>query len=259
MPIVQNQSAVITNKNLSGKVAFVTGSSRGIGAAIALRLAAAGATVAVNYSTNKTAAESVSAQIAELGSKSIIVAGNVASERDARAMVNEVVKNFGRIDILVNNAAIFETKSIDEVDIDHYTRLFDVNVKGVVLATIAALPHIPNGGRIVAISSGASKATMAGASIYSATKAALDTLTRVWAQDLGKRHITVNNVAPGTTATEMLQSGLPEEVKQMYIGKTALGRLGEPADIADVVAFLVSEEGRWVNGQTINADGGLVL
>ncbi len=182
---------------------------------------------------------------------------NVASEQDTKKLVAEVEKTFGKIDILVNNAGVYETKSIEEVDLKHYDYIFDVNVKGVIATTVAALPHLADGGRIINISSGAATATMPGGSVYSASKSALDTLTRVWAQDLGKRKITVNCVSPGTTATEMLQKGLPEEMKNMMIAKTALGRLGEPSDIADAVAFLASHDGRWVTGHVLDCNGGL--
>lgn len=259
MTVVQTQNKATAGNRLTGKIALVTGGSRGIGAAIAVSLASQGATVAVNYVSNKSAAERVVADINKLGTKAAAFQANVSLDGDSARLVAEVVKTFGRIDILVNNAGVFEMKSIEDLDLAHYDRLFNVNVKGVIATTIAALPKLSDGGRIINISSGAAKATMVGGSVYSATKAALETLTRIWAQDLGKRRITVNAVAPGTTLTDMLEAGLPEEMKQMYIGKTALGRLGEPSDIADVVTFLASEEARWVTGQTINADGGIQL
>jgi 3-oxoacyl-[acyl-carrier protein] reductase len=257
MTAVKEETKTAGTKRLSGKVALVTGGSRGIGAAIASRLAADGASVVITYSSSKSEADQVVSKMKELGTNAAAIQANVSSEQDSKKLVAEVQKSFGRIDILVNNAGVFETKTIEEVDLDHYLRLFDVNVKGVIATTIAALPHIPDGGRIINISSGAATATMSGASVYSATKAALDTLTRVWAQDLGKRKITVNCVSPGTTATEMLQKGFPEEAKQMMISKTALGRLGEPSDIADAVAFLASHDGRWVTGHVLNCNGGI--
>lgn len=259
MTQLQEQKKSADSKRLDGKVALVTGGSRGIGAAIALRLAAEGATVAVNYVSNKDAADKVVAQINSSGSKAVAFKANVSSEADSKSLVSEINKAFGKIDILVNNAGIWETSPIDHINLDQFQRLFDVNVKGVVATTIAALPHMNDGGRIINISSGAAKVTMPGTSLYSATKAALDTLTRIWAQDLGKRMITVNGIAPGTTATEMLEQALSEEVKQMMITKTALGRLGEPQDIADAVAFLASSDARWITGQTIGVDGGIVV
>jgi len=256
MTAVQEKTLKTGTKRLQGKIAVVTGGSRGIGAAIALRLAQDGATVAISYNSNKAAADKVVAKIEELGNKAIAVKANASSQQDNQTLVNEV-KKLGKIDILVNNAAIAEMGPIDTVGIDQYERLFDTNVKGVVASTLAALPNFNDGGRIINISSGAARASIGGFSLYSATKAALEALTRVWAQDLGKRRITVNAVAPGTTLTEMLESAMDSNAQAMFVEKTALGRLGQPEDIADVVAFLASDDSRWVTGKTIDADGGL--
>src|SRR4030095_2263730 len=201
MTAIQKKNELASAKRLAGKVALVTGGSRGIGAAIALRLAEEGATVAISYANNKSAADDIVDRIGELGSRAIALKANVSSANETEGLVEDVSKALGRIDILINNAGVFEMLPIDQVDLDHYQRLFDVNVKGVIATTIAALKKIPDGGRIINISSGAAKVSMPGASVYSATKAALDTLTRIWAQDLGPRRITVNAVAPGTTAT----------------------------------------------------------
>lgn len=256
MTLTQQQVAPATKK-LAGKVALVTGGSRGIGAAIALRLAEDGATVAVNYVNSKESADQIVDQITQLGSKAAAFQANVSNEEDSKRLIQEIKKSFGKIDILVNNAGVHEQSPIQETNIAQFDKLFGVNVKGVIATTIAALENFADGGRIINISSGAARVTMAGASLYSATKSALDTLTRVWAQDLGARKITVNGVAPGTTATDMLEQGLSEEMKNYCISKTALGRLGEPKDIADVVAFLASDDSRWVTGHTIAADGGI--
>lgn len=261
MTAVQEQTKTVGSKRLEGKVALVTGGSRGIGAAIALKLAAEGASVVLSYASNKGAAEKVVAEIAALGAKAVAVKANVTSAQDSATVVAEVAKAFGnaKIDILVNNAGVFEMGPIDAIDAEQFDRLFDVNVKGVVATTVAALPRMNDGGRIINISSGAADATMAGASLYSATKSALDTLSRIWAQDLGKRRITVNSVSPGVTVTDMFKAGIPEEGHQYMIDKTALGRLGQPEDIADVVAFVASDEARWITGQVINVDGGIVI
>lgn len=258
MTAVQEKQAKTGAKKLEGKLALVTGGSRGIGAAIALRLAADGARVAISYNANKTAADKVVAQIKELGTEAIAVQADVSSEADNKALIAEIQK-LGKIDILVNNAAIFEGGPIDQVGLDQYQRLFDTNVKGVVATTLAALPHINDGGRIINISSGAARASLGGFSLYSATKAALEALTRVWAQDLGKRNITVNAIAPGVTVTDMMESGLDKNMQAHFVSKTALARLGQPADIADAVAFLASDDSRWVTGKTIDADGGLTF
>jgi 3-oxoacyl-[acyl-carrier protein] reductase len=259
MTTTQTQTKTSATKKLQGKVALVTGSSRGIGAAIALRLANDGATVAINFVKDENGAKDIVAKIVELGSQASAFKANMASAEESKKLIEEVSKKFGKIDILVNNAGVFEMKPIEEVNTEHYQRLFDVNVKGVITTTVAALSQMSDGGRIINISSVAAKSSMPGASVYSATKAALDALARVWAQELGKRKITVNNVAPGTTETDMLASGLTEELKQMFIAKTALGRLGEAKDIADVVAFLASDDSRWITGQSIVSDGGLLV
>ncbi len=258
MTALQEKTAEASSKRLDGKIAVVTGGSRGIGAAIALRLAADGAQVAITYNNSKGAADRVVDKITELGGKAIAVKANAASLNDNDALIAEV-KKLGKIDILVNNAGVFEGGPIDNVGIDQYDRLFDTNVRGVVVTTMAALPHINNGGRIINIGSGAARASLAGFSLYSATKAALEALSRVWAQDLGKRQITVNTVAPGTTVTDMFNQGLPQEAHETFINKTALGRLGDPSDIADVVAFLASNDGRWITGKTLDVDGGLAI
>jgi 3-oxoacyl-[acyl-carrier protein] reductase len=259
MTKLQTQEKQSQTKKLEGKVALVTGGSRGIGAAIALRLAEDGATVAVNFNNDKTSADQVVDKITELGSEAAAFKANVSSSADGQKLIEEVCKKFGKIDILVNNAGVYEMRPLEQIDDEHYKKIFDVNVKGVIATTVAALPRMTDGGRIINISSVAAKSSMPGASIYSATKAALNSLTCIWAQELGKRKITVNAVGPGTTSTDMFNSGMDETRKRMFIDKTALGRLGEPNDIADAVAFLASNEGRWVTGQTIYCDGGMAF
>lgn len=258
MTLTQQQPKTTSAKRLAGKVAVVTGGSRGIGAAIALRLAEEGATVAVNYNSNKSAADKVVKQIEELGSKAVALQGNVKSEEDSKKLFAEVTKEFGKIDILVNNAGVYETLFITDITEEHIDHVLGTNVKGVILATKEALKNFADGGRIINISSKAAEAAMPGFSVYSATKAALDTLTRTWAQELGRRKITVNAVAPGPVASDMFNT-VPEELKAQFIEKTALGRVGEPEDIAAVVAFLASDDGRWVTGHTIAADGGITV
>ncbi|MBX9879979.1 MAG: glucose 1-dehydrogenase [Candidatus Obscuribacterales bacterium] len=258
MNALQTKIEATATKKLAGKVALVTGGSRGIGAAIALRLAEHGATVTLTYNNNKGKADEVVEQITKLGSNAVAFKADVASEKDNAILIDLIERSIGKIDILVNNAAVWDAAPIDQIDVDHYDRVFDTNVKGVIATTMAALPKIKNGGRIINISSVAAEGVMKTASVYSASKAALNTLTRIWAQELGERKITVNGVAPGTTATDMLIQALPEDVKQEFISKTALGRLAEPVDIANVVAFLASDDGAWITGQTIRADGGIV-
>ncbi len=258
MTATQEKSLAANSKRLAGKLALVTGGSRGIGAAIALRLASEGARVVISYANNKEAADAVVAQIEKLGSKAIAFKANVSSKQDTELLIAEM-KKLGKIDILVNNAGIFLGGPLGEANLDQFDQLFSTNVRGVVAITLAALPFIKDGGRIINISSVAARGSTANFGFYSATKAALEALTRCWAQELGKRQITVNAVAPGTTKTDMYEKALPDHVKQEVIAKTALGRVGQPADIADVVAFFASADSRWITGKTIDCDGGLIF
>lgn len=257
MSTLQLNEKATVQKRLTGKVALVTGGSRGIGTGIALRLAEEGAQVAISFAKSQDQAEKVVAQLKEHGNDAIAFQADAASQADGSKLVEAVIKKFGKLDIVVNNAGVFEGAPVNEITLEHYERVFGVNVKGVIATTVAALPYLREGGRIINISSGAARVSMAGASVYSATKAALDTLTRVWAQELGPHGITVNGVAPGTTESDMFNAALSDELKEAYKAKTALGRIGRPDDIAAVVAFLASEDGRWVTGHTIAADGGI--
>jgi 3-oxoacyl-[acyl-carrier protein] reductase len=244
-------------KKLAGKVAVVTGGSRGIGAAIALRLAEEGATVAITYNKNKKSADEVVESIAKLGTGALAFKADASSASEIRQLTEELKKTVGKVDILVNNAGVWGGSPIDQADLEEYDQIFDVNVKGVIATTIAALKLIPKGGRIINISSGAAEFSIPGKSIYSASKAALNALTRIWAQELGAKGITVNAVSPGITVTDMLNEAMPgKEVQDKLIEKTALRRLGQPEDIAAVVAFLAGPDGAWVTGQAIHADGG---
>lgn len=257
MATATNTEKALIPQRLKGKVALVTGGSRGIGAAIAQRLAKEGATVAISYSKSQEAADKVVAQLKEEGVSAYAFKADAACQKDTAKLVDDVVAAAGNIDILVNNAGVFTYAPVQDIKVENYDDVFDVNVKGVVATTAAALKKMNDGGRIINISSGVARVTIPGYSLYSATKAALDTLTRVWAQDLGARKITVNGVAPGATDTDMMRAGLTPEMQAAMSEKTALGRLGEPEDIANVVAFLASCDGGWVTGQTIAADGGI--
>lgn len=255
-----NKGQATATKKLSGKVALVTGGSRGIGAGIALRLAEEGASVAISYMKNKSKADEVVAKLIQLDVRAAAFKADASSGAESQKLVDAVVIELGRIDILINNAGVNEGQLLENISLEHYQRVFDVNVKGVIATTIAALKHIPEGGRIINISSELSKYTVPGYSVYSATKAALDTLTRVWAQELGYRKITVNGVAPGATVSDMYEAAVPDEAaRQELIDKTALGRIGQPDDIAAVVAFLASEDACWITGQTVFVDGGIIL
>ncbi len=259
MKVLEGQKEKVSGKRLAGKVALVTGGSRGIGTAIAKRLADEGATVALTYSKNKESADKVVNEINQGESKAYAYKADVVSQSEVLQLIEQIKKDHGKLDILVNNAGVWEGGPLEEVDVEQFDRIFDVNVKGVIATTKAALKVLENGGRIINISSVAANTTLAGMSIYSSSKAALDALTRIWAQELGARQITVNGVAPGTTATDMYHQAMPEEAKKAYIEKTALKRVGEPEDIANVVAFLASEDGGWITGKTIEASGGITV
>ena len=247
---------------LTGKVAVVTGASKGIGAAIAERLAADGASVAINYATSKEDAEALAERIRGNGGKAKAIHADIGNPSQAKPFVDAAVKEFGRLDILVNNAGKFHIGPIGTVDEADVRSQFAVNVDGPIFATQAAASHFSTeGGRVINVSSIAATHPLPGLSVYSATKAALDALTRVWAAELGPRGITVNAVAPGLVDTAMLRAatapmGGEEAVKGM-VARTPLGRLGTTSDVADVVAFLASPDARWVTGQVVEASGGI--
>lgn len=248
----------MAEKRLAGRVALVTGASRGIGAAIARRLAADGAKVVVNYSKSAGPAEEVVRQIRQAGGEATAVRADVSDPAQVKPLFDAARKAYGKVDILVNNAGVYASWPVEQADPARYDELFNLNVRGPLLATAEFARRVgPDGGRVINISSGAARGAIPGAAAYSATKAALEALTRGHAAELGPKKVTVNAVAPGTTDTEMLRAGLPEEVRQHMIRNTALGRLGTPEDIADVVAFLASDDARWVTGQFLDANGGL--
>ncbi len=243
---------------LKGKVAVVTGGSRGIGAAIARRLAKEGAIVIVGYSQNREAAQRVVAEIEQAGGEAEAIQADVADLAQVRYLFSETMQGFGRLDILINNAGVADFRPLEAIDAENYAHLFNVNVRGLLFATQEAARLIgPEGGRIVNITSGAAQSAPPNGSVYSATKAAVEAMTKSHAAELGVRSITVNAVAPGLTQTDMLAANIPAPAQQAMIQQTALRRLGTPEEIADVVAFLVSHDGRWVTGQILGANGGL--
>jgi 3-oxoacyl-[acyl-carrier protein] reductase len=243
---------------LAGKVAIVTGGSRGIGAAIARKLGADGANVVVNYSRNEDAARHVVAQVERAGSRTIAAQADMSDPTQIEALFARTMEAFGRVDILVNNAALSGGRPLETTDALFYDEMFAVNVRGPLLAMRFAAQYIgPEGGRIVNISSGITRSPTAQWAVYAASKSALETMTACLAVELGPRHITVNAVAPGITQTDMLREVMPADVQQRLIADTPLGRLGQTDDIADVVAFLCGHEARWITGQTLIANGGL--
>ncbi len=244
---------------LDGRVAIVTGGSRGIGAATARRLGADGARVVVNYTRASAAAEAVVREIREAGGDAISVRADVSDRAEVAQLVNATVDRYGGVDILVNNAAVIEPAALADITDEQLDRQFDVNVRGALYATQAAVPAFRDGGRVVNVSSIVAEAPPAGFAVYSATKAALEALTRSLAAELAPRRVTVNAVSPGATVTDMYDSVSSPEFEQQAVARTPLGRLGRPGDIADVIAFVVSDDAAWITGQVIAASGGLRL
>jgi 3-oxoacyl-[acyl-carrier protein] reductase len=246
-------------KKLTGKVAVVTGASKGIGAAIAKQLAADGAKVVVNYSTSREGADKVVSEIRGSGGEAVAVQGSVASESDINGLFEQTQRTYGKLDILVNNAGVYGFAPIEQVTAEEYRRQHDTNVLGVLLTTKAAVPLFGEaGGSVINISSVASTFAPASTSIYSATKGAVDTITRVLAKELGPRNIRVNAINPGYIVTEGTQvAGITgSDFERQAIRDTPLGRAGQPEDVAPPVSFLASDDARWITGETIFVSGG---
>ena len=246
-----------TPGKLLGKVAIVTGASRGIGRAIALRLGKDGAKVIVGYSRQAEKAQEVVAAIEKEGGQAVAVQADMGNLADVRRLFEEARQRFGKLDILVNNAGISAFKPIAMLTEEDFDRMFTINTKGPLFALQQAAHQIADGGRIINISTGGTATSAPGAGLYTASKAALEQFTMSLAKELGSRGVTVNAVLPGMTETDMFEEVAPPEFKEMAIGMTALGRLGKPEDIADVVAFLASDDARWITGQKIAATGGM--
>ncbi len=248
-----------TNKKLAGKVAVVTGASKGIGASIAKQLAAEGASVVVNYASSKTGADKVVAEITTQGGKAIAVQGDVAKKSDIERLFAETKKAFGQVDILVNNAGVYEFAPLEQITEEHFHKQFNLNVLGLLLTTQAALKFFPaTGGNVINISSLVSTLAPANAAVYSATKGAVDTITASLAKELGARKIRVNAVRPGLVETEgTVSNGFTEgDFHDQYVKEAPLGRIGRPQDIATAVAYLASDDSSWVTGETLLVSGG---
>ncbi len=246
-------------RKLEGKVALVTGASKGIGAEIAIRLAAEGAQVAVNYASSKQGADEVVAKITAAGGKAVAVHGNLSQPPAAKSVVAETVKALGPIDILVNNAGVYEFAPLDVITPEHFHRQFDLNVLGLLLVSQEAVPHFSaNGGSIVNISSGVTTITPPGSAVYSATKASVDAITSVLSKELAARRIRVNAVNPGMIVTEGVKAaGFDHgELRAQIEAITTLGRVGKVEEIAGAVAFLVSDDASYITGEAINVTGG---
>ena len=247
------------SKKLSGKVAVVTGASKGIGASIAKSLAAEGASVVVNYSSSKAGADKVVKEIAANGGKAVAVQANMAQKSDIDRLFAQTKKTFGKIDILVNNAGIYEFLPLEKLTEDHFHKHFNLNVLGLLLASQAAATQFEGvGGSIINISSVVSTLAIPESAVYSGTKGAVDAITRSLASELGPRGIRVNAIRPGMVETEGTQSaGIAEsEMRKQVEAQTPLRRIGQPQDIAGIAAFLASEEASWITGETFVISGG---
>jgi len=244
---------------LTGKVAVVTGASKGIGAAIAKALAAEGASVVVNYSSSKKGAEAVVAEIAKKGGKAITVGGDVSKTADAQGIIDAAIRNYGRLDILVNNSGVYEFAPIQEFTEEQFHRQFNTNVLGLLLTTRAAVNHMSEGGSIINISSAVTRITPPASAVYTGTKGAVDAITGVLAKELGPKRIRVNAINPGIVETEGTTSAgfIGSDFEKALIERTSLGRAGRPDDIADVAVFLASNDSRWLTGEQIDASGGI--
>jgi 3-oxoacyl-[acyl-carrier protein] reductase len=246
--------------NLKGKVAVVTGASKGIGAGIAKELAAAGASVVVNYASSKEGADRVAKEINSNGGRAIAVQGNVSKEADVKRLFEETHKAFGALDILVNNAGVYEFFPLEAVTEEEFHRVFNTNVLGLILATREAVKHFgPKGGSVINIGSVVSTLTPPNSVVYTATKGAVDAVTRVLAKELGPKKIRVNSINPGGVETEGTHAAgiVGSDFEKNAVAQTPLGRFGQPEDIAPVAVFLASEASGWLTGELLTASGGL--
>ena len=250
----------MNTQKLAGKVAIVTGASKGIGADIARHLAREGANVVVNYASSKEGADKVVDEITKHGGQAVAVQADVAKKADIEHLFAATKKAFGKLDILVNNAGVYEWAPLEAVTEDSFHRQFNTNVLGLILATQEAVKHFgANGGSVINISSTVTSLTPPNASVYTATKGAVDAITRTLAKELGPRKIRVNAINPGMVETEgVIAAGFNEgEFREGVEKQTPLGRIGQPADIAPVSVFLASAESNWITGETVRVAGGL--
>ncbi|MFC4599262.1 SDR family oxidoreductase [Cohnella hongkongensis] len=242
--------------SMEGKTAIVTGASRGIGRQIALQLASSGVKVAINYTSNPDKAHEAVRMIEEAGGQAAAIRADIGQTREIEALFESTLERFGKIDILINNAAIMETKVIEEVTEETFDRHFAINVKGTYFACQQAMKHMERGGAIVNFSTSVSGAMLPAYSVYAATKGAVEQMTRQLAKEFGPRDIVINCIAPGQVATDLFLKGKSPELVDSFRRMNAFGRLGEPEDIANAVDLLVSGKARWITGQTIRVNGG---
>src|SRR5467141_3460974 len=243
---------------LTGKVAVVTGASKGIGAAIAKSLAAEGASVVVNYASSKAGADKVVAAITAAGGKAVAVGGDVSKAANAQELIAAAIKNYGRLDILVNNSGVYEFSPIESFTEDSFHKLFNINVLGLLLTTQAAVPHLGEGASIINIGSVVSSLTPPGSTVYTGTKGAVDAISGVLAKELGARKIRVNSLNPGMVETEGTHTAgfIGSDFEAGAVAQTPLGRIGQPDDIASIAVFLASDDSHWLTGEQLLAGGG---
>ena len=244
---------------LKGKVAVVTGASKGIGAAIAKSLAAEGASVVVNYASSKSGADAVVSAITGSGGKAVAVHGNVSKPAEAQGIIDAAIKNFGHLDILVNNSGVYEFSPIESFTEEHYNKIFNVNVLGLLLTTQAAVKHLGEGASIINIGSVVSSLTPPNSAVYTATKGAVDAITGVLAKELGAKKIRVNSINPGMVETEGVHTAgiIGSDFEKGIVAQTPLGRVGQVDDIASVAVFLSSNDSKWITGELVRTGGGL--
>lgn len=243
--------------NVKNKIAIVTGASRGIGAEVAKTLAAAGATVVVNYAGNKTAADDVVKTITTSGGTALAIQADVSKPADVKRLFDETITKFGRVDVLINNAGVLIYKLIVDTTDEDFDRQFNTNVKGVFNTLREAATRLADNGTIINFSTSVNRLMLPTYGPYVATKSAVEQLTRVFAKEVGKRNINVNSISPGPTNTELFTTGKTEETINRLASLSAFNRIGEPQDIANVVLFLASDEAKWISGQNLGANGGM--
>ena len=244
---------------LSGKVAVVTGASKGIGAAIAKALGHAGASVVVNYASSKDGAEKVVSEINSDGGKAVAIGGDVTKQADANKIIDAAIKNYGRLDIVVNNSGVYEFTPVEDITEEQFHRMFNVNVLGLLFVTQAAIKYLGEGSSIINIGSGVTRLTPPNSAVYTGTKGAVDAITGVFSREFGAKKIRVNSINPGMVETEGAHAAgfIGSEFQSALEGQTPLGRIGQPDDIANVAVFLASDDSAWLTGEQLLATGGL--
>jgi len=244
---------------LSGKVAVVTGASKGIGAAIAKGLAAEGASVVVNYASSRDGADTVVGEITKAGGKAVAVHGDVTKLADARGVIEAAIDNYSRLDVVVNNSGVYEFAPVEDITEEQFHRQFNTNVLGLLLITQAAIKHLGEGSSIINISSAVTRITPPASAVYSGTKGAVDAITGVFSREFGQKKIRVNSINPGIVETEGVHAAgfIGSDFQQAAVAQTPLGRIGQPQDIAAVAVFLASDDSAWLTGEQLLATGGM--